>query len=186
MVKAKTSRKKMAIDRKNTGLVWRKTTFAPYRPRCPKSPDQIYFSMFKDLLELLGRACLATIFVFQAYDSIAHFSETKASMDRYGITWNQYFLVRAAIVFLILGALMLITGYRAKFGAWLLLAYWLPVTFLVHDWWNVAEPRDRHFQSILFMTDLAVIGGLLMVAVNGAGRYSIRRLFATTRVRTFF
>ncbi|MCB0627354.1 MAG: DoxX family protein, partial [Saprospiraceae bacterium] len=67
------------------------------------------------------------------------------------------------------------------FGVLLLLLYWLPVTFIVHSFWNDPEPEKR-LQAILFMKNIAVVGGLLMVWVNGSGRFSIRRLFATTRV----
>jgi uncharacterized membrane protein YphA (DoxX/SURF4 family) len=77
----------------------------------------------------------------------------------------------------------------------------LPVTFVVHDFWNVPpdcmvevrcaplqlETTDlyRRMQGIVFMKNLAVSGGLLMVLVNGSGRLSVRRLFATTKVRGF-
>jgi putative oxidoreductase len=52
----------------------------------------------------------------------------------------------------------------------------------VHSFWN--DPIEvRRLQAILFMKNIAITGGLLMILVNGSGRYSIRRLFATTRVR---
>jgi putative oxidoreductase len=140
----------------------------------------------KDILELLARACLAVIFVFEAWDNIVHFKTAKAQMIQNGLTWNTDFLLKSACVFLVLGSLMLLFGYRAKLGAILLLAYLIPVAFIAHDWWRIYQGDDRHTMSIVFMKDLAVIGGLLMVFVNGSGRFSIKRLLATTRVRTVF
>jgi putative oxidoreductase len=63
----------------------------------------------------------------------------------------------------------------------LLLCYWIPITFIVHAFWNEPEPA-RRLESIMFMKNLAIVGGLLMVWANGVGKYSIKRLFATTRV----
>ena len=136
----------------------------------------------KDILDLIGRILIAFIFLFDAYDSIFYFKETKEAMTTYNLTWNQDLLLFAGIFILILGGVLVLIGYRASLGAILLLIYWIPVTFIVHSFWNDAE-EARRLESVLFMKNLAIIGGLLMVLVNGSGRYSVKRLFATFRVR---
>jgi putative oxidoreductase len=135
----------------------------------------------KDIVDLIGRVFLAFIFLYEAYDSIFYFEATKAKMTYYGLTWNQDLLLISVIVVLILGGTLVLLGYRSGFGVTLLLLYWVPVTFIVHSFWNDPEPEKR-LQAILFMKNVAIIGGLLIVWVNGSGRYSIRRLFATTKV----
>jgi putative oxidoreductase len=135
----------------------------------------------KDLIDLLGRALLSFIFLYEAYDSIFYFKATKAKMTLYGLTWQQDLLLAGAIVLLLLGGTLLLIGYRTSFAMFLLLCYWIPVTFIVHSFWNDPEP-ERRLQSILFMKNLAIVGGLLMVWANGTGKYSIKRLFATTHV----
>lgn len=152
----------------------------------------------KHIAELVGRVLLSFIFLFEAYDSVFFFKETKLKMNFYGVSWNQDMLLYGAIVFLILGGILVLVGYRASLGAFLLLLYWIPVTFIVHDFWNVpfncnmhisctelnieTDEIYRRLEAVLFMKNLAIIGGLLMILVNGSGKYSIRRLFATTRV----
>jgi putative oxidoreductase len=81
-----------------------------------------------------------------------------------------------------MGGLMVLFGYRSTLGAIMLLMYWVPVTLIVHDFWNSDTPQALRYDSILFMKNFAIIGGLLMLVGKGSGRYSIRRLFATTRV----
>lgn len=135
----------------------------------------------KHILDLIGRLFLSFIFLFEGYDSIAFFNETKNTMTSYGLTWRQDLLLYGAIFVLILGGLLILTGYRSSFGALLLLFYWVPVTFIVHSFWNDPHEVQRE-QSVEFMKNVAIIGGLLMVMVNGSGRLSIRRLFATVRV----
>jgi putative oxidoreductase len=135
----------------------------------------------KDIVDLLARICIALIFLWEAWDSIANYDSTKASMAAYNITSAQDFLLNSAIVLMILGGMLVLTGYRSGFGALLLLVFYIPATFVMHSWWN--DPIDiQREQSILFMKNIAIIGGLLMVYVNGSGRYSIKRLFATTKV----
>lgn len=135
----------------------------------------------KAIFDLLGRALLSVIFFFEAYDSIRYFDLTKETMSEYGINWRQDLLLTVAIAVLILGATLILFGYRSKFGATLLLLYWIPVTLIVEAFWNETG-ADRRDASISFMKNIAIVGGLMMIYVNGAGKYSIKRLFATSRV----
>jgi len=103
-------------------------------------------------------------------------------MEQYGLTWNQDFMLYGAVFLLLVGGIMVLLGYRSTLGAVMLLMYWVPITFMVHDFWN--QPKDQmRLQSILFMKDIAIIGGLLMLVGKGSGRYSMKRLLATTRVK---
>ncbi len=136
----------------------------------------------KDIIDLIGRIFISFIFLFEAYDSIFYFKDTLAKMEEYGLTWNPHLLLYASIFLLVIGGILVLIGYRSGLGATLLLLYWIPLTFVIHSWWN--DPEDiKRIQSILFMKNLAIAGGLLVVVVNGSKRWSIKRLFATTRVR---
>ncbi|MCI5081815.1 MAG: DoxX family protein [Saprospiraceae bacterium] len=135
----------------------------------------------KDIVDLIARILLAFIFLYEAYDSITYFKSTKAMMTEYGLTWRQDLLLSGAIFGLILGGTLILIGYRSSLGSFLVLLYWIPVTFIVHSFWN--DPQEiRRMEAIHFMKNLAITGGLLMVWVNGSGRYSVKRLFATFRV----
>lgn len=136
----------------------------------------------RDVTDLIGRIFLATIFIFEAVDSTIYFEKTKKVMTLHGLTWNQDFLLYGAIFLLITGGLLVLFGYRSTLGTILLLMYWVPVTLIVHDFWNFPKEELRE-QSILFMKNIAIIGGLLMLAGKGSGRYSIKKLLATTRVK---
>ncbi|MFK7937403.1 MAG: DoxX family protein, partial [Saprospiraceae bacterium] len=135
----------------------------------------------KDIVDLIARILISFIFLFEAYDYIRNFEETKMAMANYGISWQPNSLLVGAIMLLILGGMMVLSGYRSGLGATLLLFYWIPVTFIMHSFWNDPE-ATRQLAEMHFMKNLAIIGGLLTVLVNGSGRYSIRRLFATARV----
>lgn len=137
----------------------------------------------KDILDLLGRILIAIIFLYEAYDSIAFFKNNKMTMTEYGVTWNQDLLLYGSIFLLLFGGILILIGYRVALGATCLLLYWIPFTFIVFSFWN--DPEEiRRINSLMFMKNLAVAGGLLMLIVNGAGKYSVKRIFATTRVPT--
>lgn len=103
-------------------------------------------------------------------------------MTAHGIDWNQDLMLVSAIFLLTMGGLMVLTGYRATLGAIMLLLYWLPTTLILHDFWNADTDTLLRSESIYFMKNFAIIGGLLMLIGKGSGRYGIKRLFATTRV----
>lgn len=135
----------------------------------------------KDVFDLIARILIAFIFLYEAYDTIAFFKDTKDKMTGYGLNWNQDMLLVGGIFLLILGGILILIGYRSNWGAVLLMIYWIPVTFIVHSWWLHPAEAQR-LEAIMFMKNIAILGGLLMVMVNGSGRYSVRRLFATTKV----
>lgn len=136
----------------------------------------------RDITDLIGRIFLSAIFIFEAIDTTLFFEKTKLTMNQFGLTSNQDMMLYGAIFLLITGGLMVLLGYRSTLGAILLLVYWVPVTFIVHDFWTFPAPELR-IQSILFMKNIAITGGLLMLVGKGSGRYSIKKLLATTRVR---
>lgn len=135
----------------------------------------------KNVVDLLGRMLLSFIFLYDAYDSIFYFKDTRAKLTAYGLTWKQDWLIVGAIIFIVLGGLMLLFGYRAKLGAVLLLLYWVPMTFIVHAFWEYEEPT-RRLQALLFTKNIAIMGALLLVWANGTGKFSIKRILATTHV----
>ena len=76
----------------------------------------------KNLTDLLGRMLLSFIFLYEAYDIASYVHHTKGVMMQYGIVWRQELLIYGAITFLSVGGLMILSGYRAKLGAFFAVA----------------------------------------------------------------
>ena len=136
----------------------------------------------RDITDLIGRICLSAIFIFEAIDSTFFFDKTRDAMTEHGLLWSQDTLLYCSIFLLFVGGLMVLLGYRSTLGAIMLLIYWVPITFIMYDFWNCENRSELRLQSVLFMKNVAIIGGLLMLVGKGSGRYSIKRLLATTRV----
>ncbi len=135
----------------------------------------------KDLIGLIGRICLVSVFIFEAVDTSVYTTLTKKLMESYGFTWQMNFLYWGAIWALAIGSILVAVGYRVGLGAFLILLYWLPYTFTVYSFW-VADAAHQHAEAAMFTRNIAVAGGLLLLYANGAGKFSIKRLLATTKV----
>ena len=123
------------------------------------------------LTALFGRIFLAAIFLLSGFGKIADWSGTSAAMENQGMVAVPVFLT-GAIALEILGGLSVLLGVLARWGAATLIIFLVPATLIFHDFW-VEEGMARMNQMQHFMKNLALLGGLLMVAAFGAGRYSL-------------
>ena len=136
-----------------------------------------------DILDIIARVFISFLFFFEAYDSLAYYQLTLDKMTAYGITWQQDLLLIGSSMLLIVGGIMLLIGYRARLASFLILLYWVPLTFIIHSWWNDPAEIQRE-QSVLFIKNIAIMGALLLLIVNGSGRYSVRRLIDSRKIKT--
>lgn len=82
-------------------------------------------------------------------------------------------LVPLAGVLALCGGLSVMLGYKAKFGAWMLVAFLVPVTLWMHRFWDVADAQMAQQQMINFMKNVALTGAALYMAFFGAGPLSL-------------
>lgn len=136
----------------------------------------------KDIIDLFGRLLLASLFFYMAIDKSTDKTDTLQLMADYGFTWNPSFLYHAAIFALGFGATLVAIGYRVGIGTILICIYWLPYTFAVYNFWK-ADATNAYFEQVMFLKNVGLIGGLLILSANGAGKYSVKRLLATTIVK---
>ena len=118
------------------------------------------------IIPLIGRILLSAIFLMSGLNKIFNFAGTQQYMDSAGMPLTNFFLI-GAILLEIFGGLSILLGYQAKWGAWALVIFMIPTTLIFHT--NFSD----QIQMIMFMKNLAIIGGLLMVANFGSGQLSL-------------
>jgi putative oxidoreductase len=82
-------------------------------------------------------------------------------------------LVPFSAVVAVIGALSIILGYHTKAGAWLIVIFLVPVTLYMHRFWSVTDPMMHGLQVAMFMKNLSILGGALLIAQFGAGPVSL-------------
>jgi putative oxidoreductase len=126
----------------------------------------------RGLLTVLGRLLLSTIFLMAAVgNKIPHFNDVAKVMESAGVPAPQFLLV-GAIVFLVAGSLSVIAGYKARFGAALLLVFLILASYYFHAFWKL-EGQAQQEQMIQFMKNLSIMGAMLFLIANGAGPMSL-------------
>jgi putative oxidoreductase len=127
------------------------------------------------ILNILGRFFLIVIFLMSAVgNKIPNFGSTAKYMASEGVPMAPLLLV-GAIVFLIVGSLSILVGYKARIGATLLLVFLVLATYWFHDFWTVEEAGAKQMQTIAFMKNLALMGAMLMIIARGPGKPSLDR-----------
>jgi putative oxidoreductase len=71
------------------------------------------------------------------------------------------------------GGLSILLGYRARIGAWLIVLFLAVVTPLMHKFWGVTDPMAYQMQFIMFMKNVSMIGGALLITQLGSGPWSL-------------
>jgi putative oxidoreductase len=122
---------------------------------------------------LFGRISFAYIFLFSSF---FHFTGQGISYgDSAGVPIASASVPFSGVMALI-GAISIIIGFKAKWGAWILVAFLVPVTLIMHNFWAFADPMQHQMQMIMFMKNLSMLGGALLIASNGAGPISLDAL----------
>ncbi len=119
---------------------------------------------------LLGRLLFALIF---AMAGLNHFSrQTIAYAASSGVPLASI-AVPISGALAIVGGLSILLGFRARIGAWLIVLFLIGVTPMMHNFWAVADPMMRQMQMIMFMKNLSMLGGALLITQFGAGPWSL-------------
>jgi len=121
---------------------------------------------------LMARLFLSQIFLLSAFGKITGFSDTVGYMASKGVPIPNVLLV-GAIIFLLVGGLSVLAGFKARIGAVLLIIFLVLATYYFHNFWAF-DPNDAAFltELIQFQKNLAILGGLVMVIAFGSGPLS--------------
>ncbi len=132
---------------------------------------------------LLGRISLSLIFVTSAVSKLFSWDQTVQYMTDSLSLWlvatpmpdfmhgivtvgcsYAVPLLAAATLLEGIGGLLVLLGFKVRFGATLLILFIIPVTLVMHPFW--LSGQDKALQMIMFMKNLAILGGLLILAAK--------------------
>lgn len=133
----------------------------------------------------IARFLISLVFLAGAFNKILHWHETERNLHSILCEWqsnlgfsdNAYecfnFLIPVTPILLLIGLLMelfgglsILLGFKEKLGAWLLVLFLIPTTFIMHQFWFV-DGAMREQQLAHFLKNMAVLGGLIVVILQG-------------------
>jgi putative oxidoreductase len=120
--------------------------------------------LIQNLSAPAGRLLISLIFIVSGFNKIANFAGTQAYMESAGVPG---ILLPLVIAIELLGGLAVVFGWHTRLAAFLLAGFSLVSAVLFH-----ANFGDQ-MQMIMFMKNLALAGGFLMIVAQGAGPYSL-------------
>jgi|SRR5580704_4954672 putative oxidoreductase len=122
------------------------------------------------LAALIGRILVAVPFLAFGTMKLADFHGTVGYFAALKIPMTTA-AVAAAIIIELLGGLCVVIGFKVRFWAWILFLYLIPVTFVAHNFWTHTGAA-RMDNELHFIKNIAIMGGLLLLAAFGPGSLS--------------
>ena len=111
------------------------------------------------IVEVFGRIFISALFLIEAVRKFFNPDMSMIYMSDHGVP---EFLFYPSIAFEIIIPLLLIAGYKTRITASLLAVFVLTVTLIFHSHHIV----DDSMQLTIFLKNLAIIGGLLLIISN--------------------
>jgi len=124
-----------------------------------------------DITTLAGRILIAVIFLISGFFKVGGYAQIVAYATAVHLPAPGVAIAAAAAVELA-GGLAILVGFKTRFAAWLLFLYLIPVTYVFHNFWAV-QGQEQQMQMVNFLKNVAIMGAMLVLSVNGAGSYSV-------------
>ena len=131
------------------------------------------FGQGKDALFLLARVLLMVLFVLFGWQKLVGFSGTVGYMTSVGAPVPTLSAVVAVVMEFVVG-IAIIVGFYTRPLALLLALYTLGTALIGHHYWTMTG-MEQYANMINFYKNLSIMGGLLLLAAAGPGRYSLDR-----------
>jgi putative oxidoreductase len=125
----------------------------------------------KDAMILLARILLMILFVPFGWEKMIHFGSTEAFMAQLGLPLPLLAAIIAVVMELPVGIAIAVGFYTGPLAV-LLAIYTLAAGFIGHHYWTMAG-AERMGNMINFYKNVSICGGLLLLWVTGAGKYSL-------------
>jgi len=128
---------------------------------------------------LIGRIFFSLMFIMAGPD---HFSSgTIGYAAANGVPLASFAVPFSGLIALA-GGLSIAAGYKAKWGAWLIVVFLIPVTLMMHNFWAAKDAMTMQLQIAMFMKNISMLGGALLIAHFGAGPISFdNRLISASK-----
>lgn len=124
-----------------------------------------------DGLLAVGRVAIAIIFVMSGIEKFMGIASTAQMIASKGLP-SPTALAWATAALELIGGVLIVIGWQTRIAALALALFSAVAAYFFHDFWHQTGPEQMN-NMIHFMKNVSIIGGLLMLAAAGAGRFSV-------------
>jgi putative oxidoreductase len=121
---------------------------------------------------LLGRLAIAWFFLSEAWAILQSWDGTVVMMQMKHVELAAPLLV-LAVAAMVLGGLSVALGYHTRHGALMLFGFTVIASIVMHDYWKIASASERAADYEIFVRNMAIAGGLLLLMGIGPGPFAI-------------
>lgn len=119
---------------------------------------------------LVGQICCSLIFIFGAPGPLT--ATYVGYATKAGVPAAALFVPVSGVMAL-LGGLSIALGYKARLVALTLGLFLIPVTLAMHRFWAITDLMMAPVQAAMFLKNVSMLGGALLIAYFGAGPLSL-------------
>lgn len=132
-----------------------------------------FIERWRDELILLGRVLMMLLFLISGWGKLTGFQGTVGYMGTVGAPMPMVTAGIAVVMEFGVGIALLI-GFWTRPLALLMALFVLGTALIAHTFWNV-EGAMQTANMVQFYKNLSIMGGLLLLAVTGAGKYAVQK-----------
>ena len=126
-----------------------------------------------DYIPLIGRVLFSSFFLMSGMNHLLKRADMVSYAKSAGVPLAGLAVPLTGLMILA-GGLSILLGYYPKIGAWLLVIFLIPTSFYMHRFWGIEDQMQAMNQMIMFMKNLVITGGALLIAYFGSGPFSLK------------
>ena len=115
-----------------------------------------------DWLYLIGRVLFAMVFIGSGFGHFAQANQMAQYAGSKGVAAAKTMVLVTGSMIL-LGGFSILLGLYMEIGAWLLVLFLIPTSFLMHNFWQDMDPMQKQIEGAMFMKNIALAGAALIV-----------------------
>lgn len=126
---------------------------------------------YASTVSLAGRILLALMFIPAGFGKLTNIGGTAGYIASGGLPFPSLLAVLAGALELF-GGLALVIGFKVRWVGLAMALFTLVASMVFHPFWSVPEAQQM-VTKLLFMKNISVVGGMLLISALGAGALSV-------------
>ncbi len=115
-----------------------------------------------DVVFWIGRVMVGVYFLFNAFNHFAQLDMMTGYAQSKGVPAPKMAVLVSGLL-LTIGGLSLLFWQYLFYGLLALVVFFLPVTFMMHNFWAVEDPQAKMMEMVNFTKNMALLGFVLIV-----------------------